>query len=78
MDRATLVRELDGVREALARLLREAPSPAVERLLQDADLYCHTALWLLGETRGLTPEAEGPQPEAGAAAGGLSRAASGD
>ena len=32
--------------------------PAVERLLQDADIQFHTALWLLEEVRGLTPEGE--------------------
>lgn len=58
MEHQEYVAFLDNIRSDLHILLQEAPSPAVERLLQDADIQFHTALWLLGEVRGLTPEGE--------------------
>lgn len=60
MQRDEVVRRLDAVRLQLQELLLAAPSPAVERLIQDADINFHTALWLLGEVRGLTPEGQAP------------------
>ncbi len=59
MEHQKYVVYLDTIRQDLHALMQEAPSPAIERLLQDADLQFHTALWLLGEVRGLTPEGEG-------------------
>lgn len=59
MEHQNYVANLDNIRCDLHILIQEAPSPAVERLLQDADLQFHTALWLMGEVRGLTPEGEG-------------------
>ncbi|TAN25848.1 MAG: hypothetical protein EPN30_04725 [Actinomycetota bacterium] len=59
MEHQKYVTYLDNIRHDLHFLMQEAPSPAIERLLQDADLQFHTALWLLGEVRGLTPEGEG-------------------
>jgi hypothetical protein len=57
------VHDLDEVRGILALLLNDPPSPAVERMVQDADVLCHAALWMLGETRSLTPEgADGTGP----------------
>ena len=58
MERQEFVARIDNLRHDLQALMREPPSPAIERLLQDADLQFHTALWLLGEVRGLTPEGE--------------------
>jgi hypothetical protein len=58
MEHQEYVAHLDNVRHDLGILMQEAPSPAVERLLQDADIQFHTALWLMGEVRGLTPEGE--------------------
>ena len=58
MEHQKYVAYLDNIRHDLQMLMQEAPSPAVERLLQDADIQFHTALWLLGEVRGLTPEGE--------------------
>lgn len=58
MCREEVVALLDNVRGEIRELLLNAPSPAVERLIQDADVNFHTALWLLGEVRGLTPEGE--------------------
>lgn len=56
-NREHYVQVLDEVRERLNQLRREAPSPAIEHLMHTADLYSHMALWLLGEERELTPEA---------------------
>lgn len=58
MEHQKYVAYIDNIRHDLHVLLQDAPSPAVERLLQDADIQFHTALWLLGEVRGLTPEGE--------------------
>lgn len=59
MEHRNYVANLDNIRCDLQVLIQQAPSPAVERLMQDADLQFHTALWLMGEVRGLTPEGEG-------------------
>lgn len=58
MEHQKYVAYLDNIRHDLQFLMQEAPSPAIERLLQDADIQFHTALWLMGEVRGLTPEGE--------------------
>ncbi len=58
MEHQKYVAYLDSIRHDLQVLLQDAPSPAIERLLQDADIQLHTALWLSGEVRGLTPEGE--------------------
>jgi hypothetical protein len=58
MEHQEYVAFLDNIRSNLHILLQEASLPAVERLLQDADIQFHTALWLLEEVRGLTPEGE--------------------
>lgn len=63
MDRHEFITHIDNIRQGLQTLMMQAPSPAIERLMQDADIQCHTALWLLGETRGMTPEGEWPTLE---------------
>lgn len=47
---------------AIRRLVREikdlTPSPAIERSMHLADMYCHMAQWQLGEVISLVPEVE--------------------
>jgi len=50
--------KLAAIRALLREIKDNTESPAIERSMHLADMYCHMAQWQLGEVISLVPELE--------------------
>ena len=58
MERETYIARISEARAGLRGLLRDCELPQIETMLRNADMELHWALWNLGVTVPLRPEAE--------------------
>jgi len=58
MERETYIARISDARAGLRELLRDCELPQIEAMLRNADMELHWALWNLGVTVPLRPEAE--------------------
>jgi hypothetical protein len=58
MEMETYIARISEARAGLRGLLRDCELPQIEMMLRNADMELHMALWNLGATVPLRPEAE--------------------
>lgn len=58
LTREQTLEKLATIRRLVREIKDSTPSPAIERSMHLADMYCHLAQWQLGEVISLVPEVE--------------------